>query len=152
MSFLCGQYLSANKCDFRPTCPQKYLGMVCDSDTIIVRIPQGKLNKLQQLLRETIPTGHLSFRKLQQIASTTVMIRPASLSTHAMFAAVADLKHSGLCSIDLTHDSRADLVGELKQCLSITATSQEGPRERALYFGTALTNGSSHVSSVAWGA
>ena len=32
-----------------------------------------------------------------------------------MFAVVADLDESGLCSVDLTHDSRADLVGEFKQ-------------------------------------
>ena len=51
VSFLCGQFLSAKKCDFRPTRLQKYLGMLCDSDTASFRVPQDKLDKLQQLLR-----------------------------------------------------------------------------------------------------
>ena len=39
---------------------------------------------------------------------------------------VAELEKLGRCSVDLTHDSRADLVSEFKKWLSITATSQEG--------------------------
>ena len=68
-----------------------------------------------------------------------------------MFAVVAELDKSGRCSVDLTHDSRADLVSEFKQWLSITATSQEGPWQRARHFAAALTKGSSDASSVAWG-
>ena len=83
--------------------------------------------------------------------SMAMAIRSASLWTHAMFAVIADLHKSGLCSVDLTHDSRADLVSEFKQWLSIAATSQEGPWQRAWYFATALTKGSSDASSVAWG-
>ena len=81
----------------------------------------------------------------------TVAIRPASLWTHALFAVVADLDKSGLCSVDLTHDSRADLVGEFKQWLSITTSSQEGPWQRARYFAVALAKGLSDTSLVARG-
>ena len=155
VSFLCGLFLSAKKCDVRPTRQQPYLGMVCDSDTATFRVPQDKLDTLQQLPREALAAGHLSFRTLQRIAgkcmSMTVAIRPASLWTHAMFAVVAELDKSGRCSVDLTHDSRADLVSEFKQWLSITATSQEGPWQRARHFIAALTKGSSDASSVAWG-
>ena len=155
VSFLCGQFLSAKKCDFRPTRQQQYLGMVCDSDTATFRVPQDKLDKLQLLLRAAVDGGQLSFRTLQRIAgkcmSMTVAIRPASLWTHAMFAVIADLEKSGLCTVDLTQDSRADLLGELRQWLSITATSQEGPWQRARHFSAALTKGSSDASSVAWG-
>ena len=131
VSFLCSQFLSAKKCDFRPTRQQQYLGMVCDSDTATFRVPQDKLEKMQQLLREALAAGHLSFRTLQRITgkcmSMAVTIRPALMWTHAMFAVVAELGMSGRCSVDLSHDSRADLVSEFKQWLSITATSQEGP-------------------------
>ena len=59
VSFLCGQFLSAKKCDFRPTRQQQYLGMVCNSDTATLRVPHDKLDKLQQLLREAVATGHV---------------------------------------------------------------------------------------------
>ena len=57
--------------------------------------------------------------------SMTVAIRPSSLWAHVLFAVVVDLDKPGLYSADLTHDPRADLVGEFKQWLGITATSQE---------------------------
>ena len=83
VSFLCGQFMSANKCDFRPTRQQQYLGMVWASDIATVRVPQEKMDKLQLLLRAAVNGGQLSFRTLQRIAgkyvSTTVAIRPASL-------------------------------------------------------------------------
>ena len=151
ISLLFGQFL----CDFRQTGRQQYLGIVCDSDIPTFRVPQDKLDKLQQLPREALAAGHLSFHTLQRIArrcmSMTVVIRPASLWTHAMFAVVAELDNSGRCSVDLTHDSRADLVTEFKQWQSITSTSQEGPWQRARRFATTLTKGSSDASSVAWG-
>ena len=155
MSFLCGQCLSATKCYFRPTRRQQYLGMVCDSDTATFRVPQDKLDKLQQLLRETLVAGQPSFLTLRRITSKymriTVPIRPASLWTNAMFAMVADLHKSGLCSVDLANDSRVDLVGEFKQWLSITATSQEWLWQRARHFAAALTKGLPDASSVACG-
>ena len=90
--------------------------MVCDWDTATFRVPQDKLGKLPQLLREALAAGHMSFRMLQRIAgkcvSMTVAIRPASLWTHVIFAVVAELDKSGRCSVDLTQSSRADLVNE----------------------------------------
>ena len=153
--FLCGQLLSAKKCDFRPTRQQQYPGMVCDSDTATFRVPQDKLDKLQQFMREALASGRLSFRTLQQIAgkgmSMTVAIRPASLWTHAMVSLFAELDKSGRCSVDPTHDPRAYLVSEFKQWLSITAISQEGPWQHARHFAAALAKGSSDASSVSYG-
>ena len=92
--------------------------MVSNSDTDTFRVPQDGLDKPQQLLREALPAGRLSFRTLRRIAgkcmSTTVAFRPASLWTHVMFAVVEELDKSGRCSVDLTHDSRADLESEFK--------------------------------------
>ena len=39
VSFLCGQLLSAKKCELRPTRLQQYLGMLCDSDTATSKCP-----------------------------------------------------------------------------------------------------------------
>ena len=84
--FLCCQFQSAKKCDFRPTRQQQYLGIVCDLDTATFRVPQEKLDKLQLLRRAAVDGGQLSFRTIQRIAgkcmSMTVAIRPAWLWTH----------------------------------------------------------------------
>ena len=155
VSVLCAQFLSAKKFDFRRTRQQQYLGMVCDSDTATFRVQQDELDTLQKLLREALAAGHLSFRTLQRIAgkcmSMTAAIRPASLWTHTMFAVVVELDKLGRCSVDFMHDSRADLVSEFTQWLGITATSQEGPWQRARHFSATLTKDSSDASSVAWG-
>ena len=150
VSFLCGQFLWGKECDFRPTRLQQYLGMLCDSDTTTSRVPQDKLDKLQQLLRAALDAGGLSSRTLQCIAgkcmSMSVAVRLASLWTHAMFAVVAELEKSALCMVDLTQDSRrrADLLGEFQQWLNLSATSQEGPWQRARHFVAAVTKGSLH--------
>lgn len=52
----------------------------------------------------------------------TVAIRPASLWAQVMFTVVVDLEISDVSAVDLTHDSRGDLVDEFKQLLTITAT------------------------------
>ena len=120
MSFLCSQFRLAKWCDFRPTRLQQYLGMLCDSDTATFQVPQGKRDKLQQLLRAALGAGQLSFFALWRITGkgmnmTTVATRPASRWKHAMFAVIADLEKSGSCTVDRTQDSRADLVGDFKQ-------------------------------------
>ena len=113
VSFMCGQFLSAKKCDFRPTRQQQYLGIMCDSNTATFRVPPEKMDTLQLLLRAAVDGGQLSFRTLQHIASkfmsTTVAVRPTSLRTHAMFVVIAELEKSGRCTVELTHDSRASL-------------------------------------------
>ena len=108
--------------------------MVCDSDTAKFRVPHIKLDKLQQLLRRTLAAGHPSFGTLQQIArskrmSMTVAMRPASLWTHAMFAVVAGLDKSGWCAVNLSHDSKADLVSEFKQLLGCLLYTSPSPRD-----------------------
>lgn len=68
--------------------------MLCDdSDTATFRAPQDKLDALQNPLRTVLDAGELSFRTLERVAgkcmSLTVAIRPAPLSTHAMFAVLS---------------------------------------------------------------
>ena len=81
VSFLCGQFLSAKKCDFRPARQQQYLGMVCDLNTATFRVPQEKQDELKLLLRAAVDGRQLNFRALQRIAdkcmSMTVAIRRA---------------------------------------------------------------------------
>ena len=118
------------------------------------RLGHTKISVVTAAAAARNPSGG-TVRTLRRIAGRymdmTVAIRPASLWTHALFAVVADLDKSGLCSVDLTHDSRADLVGEFKQWLSITTSSQEGPWQRARYFAVALAKGLSDTSLVARG-
>ena len=155
VSFQCGYFLSVKKCDLRPTRVQRYLGMLCDSETATFRVPEDKLEKLQLLLRTALDEGGLSFRTLERIAgkcmSLTVAVRPASLWTHAMFAVLSKLEKTGTSRIDLASHAHADLLGEFKQWMTITSTSQEGPWQRARHFTAVLTCGATDASSTGWG-
>ena len=155
VSFLCGFFLSAKKCDWRPTRIQKYLGILCDSETATFRVPQEKLDVVHTLLTEALESRVISFRTLQRVAgkvmSMTIAIRPASLYTQAMFAALAILEKTTQRELDLSLDSNANLVGEMKQWVNISTTTHEGPWQLAQHFAAALTKGASDASSVAWG-
>lgn len=93
VAFLCDAFLSIKKCDFKPTRLQKYLGIWCDSTTATFRVPQDKLGKLHPRLQEALSTNRVSFETLRSVAgqamSMSVAIRPASLYSQAIFAAVA---------------------------------------------------------------
>ena len=61
VSWMCGYFLSPKKCDLRPTKVQRYLGILCDSDTATFRVPEDKMDTLQNLLRAALAAGELSF-------------------------------------------------------------------------------------------
>ena len=150
VSFLCGYFLSDKKCDLRPSQQQRYLGIICDSQSASFRVPQDKLDKLHTLITEALTTGFLTSRTLERIAgkcvSMSVAIRPASLWTHYMFAA---LKRASGTSIRLR--DKPDLVAELSRWLQLSSTSQEGPWFKARHFKLTLTQGSSDASSTQYG-
>lgn len=129
--------------------------MLCDSTTATFRVPQDKLDAVHRILRDALAAGTISFRTLQRVAgkvtSMAVAIRPASLYTQAMFTALAALERSHRRAVDLSLDPSADLVGEMRQWLRITATTHEGPWQLARHFTAAITNGASDASSLAWG-
>ena len=52
----------------QPTRIQRYLGMLCDSETATFRVPQYKLDKLQDLRRTALDAGELSFRTPERVA------------------------------------------------------------------------------------
>ena len=118
-SYFCGVFLLAKKCDWRPTRVQEYLGILCDSGTATLRVPQEKLDVVHTLLTEALENRTVAFQTSQQIAgkvtSMTVAIRPASLYTQAMFAALATLEKTAQRTVDLSLDSSANLVGEMKK-------------------------------------
>ena len=155
VAFLCGTYLSSKKCDLRPTTNQKYLGIWCDSEKAVFRIPQERLDKLHQRLRHALEVQRVSFETLRSVAgqamSMSVAIRPAALYTQAMFAAVAKLEKSGAHEVDLAARASADLRGEFLRWLEISASTHEGPWQRARHFVAELTFGASDASSIAWG-
>ena len=155
VSFLCGHFRSAKKCNFRPIRPQQYPGMLCELDTTTFQFPQNELDTLRQLLQAARHAGCLSFRTLLHLASKhmsmTVAIRPVSLCTHAMFAVLADLEKSSLRIVDPTRDLRADMLGRIQAVAEfLSAASPEGPWQRAQHFAAVSTQGSSDASSVAW--
>ena len=63
MSFSCGYFPSVQKCDGRPKRIQRYIGMLCDSESATFRVPTDKLRNLQSLLRTALGEGRLSFRR-----------------------------------------------------------------------------------------
>ena len=105
----------SQKCDLRPTTHQKYLGMWCDSEKAVFRIPQERLDKMHQALQRALDAQRVSFETLRSVAgqpmSMSVAIRPAALYTQAMFAMVAALEKSGAHDVDLTLSSSADVLG-----------------------------------------
>lgn len=155
VAFFCGAFLSIKKCDFKPTRLQKYLGIWCDSTTATFRVPQDKLDKLHQRLQDALASNSVSFETLRSVAgqamSMSVAIRPASLYTQAMFAAVAALEKSGRHCIDLADRTSEDLLAEFRWWCRISTTSHEGPWQRARHFAASITRGASDASSVAWG-
>ena len=155
VSFFCGCFLSIKKCDIKPSTLQKYLGMWCDSEKAVFRVPQERLDKMHRRLQAALDTSRISFNTLRSVAgqgmSMSVAIRPAALYTQAMFAMVALLEKSGAHDVDLTARSSADLLGELRHWLDISATTHEGPWQLARHFAAKLTVGASDASSLAWG-
>ena len=131
VSWMCGYFLSPKKCNLRPTKVQRYLGMLCDSDTASFRVPPDKMAKLHDLLSTALAAGEISFRTLERIAgkcmSMTVAIRPASLWTHAMLTALSELEKSGLRRVDLSKVEFGELRGEFRRWISTSSTSHEGP-------------------------
>ena len=138
---------------FRPRCSDK-LG-THDADTASFRVPQDKMDTLHQLLHAALEARGISFSTSEHIAgkcmSMTVVTRPASLWTHAMFAALSKLEKSGVRQINLSRVELGDLNGEFRQWIGISSTSPQGPWQRAHHFTTALTVGATDASSAAWG-
>lgn len=153
--YFCGNFLSRKKCDWRPTTVQKYLGILCDSSAATFRVPQDKLDAAHRILQDALAAGAILFRMLQRVAgkvtSTAVAVRPASLYTQAMFAALAAFQWSTQRVVDLSLDSSADLVGEFQQWLRNTAITHEGPWQLARHFAAAVTKGASNASSLTSG-
>ena len=59
VSFFCDYFLSDTKCDLKPLRIQRYLSILCDSDTTSFRIPEDKLRKLHALITAALRTGRL---------------------------------------------------------------------------------------------
>lgn len=90
VSYFCGYFLSVKKYDGCPSTLQKYLGIWCDSKMATFRIPKEKLDKVHARSRAALGERSISFVSLQSVVrqcmSMSVVVRPASLSTQAMFS------------------------------------------------------------------
>ena len=150
VSYFCGNFLSDTKCDLNPSRIQRYLGVLCDSSTTSFRIPVDKLRKLHVLISAALENRTITDQTMEKIegkyVSMSVAIRPASLWTHFMFAAIAKAKGR---AIQL--DSRPELPEELRTWLSLSSTSQEGPWYKARHFESQATVAASDGSWNQWG-
>ena len=146
VSYKCGYFLSIKKCDLYPSQQQRYLGIICDSRTTSYRIPEDKLHKLHALISKVLADGSVSVRMLEKIVgkcvSMSVAIRPASLWTHYMFAAIKKAK-SRVVQLKDKHDLRA----ELRVWLKLSSTSQEEPWYKSRHYDVSVTTASSDASS-----
>lgn len=70
LSFLVGFYLSASKCNLVPRRVQRYLGILCDSERAMYRIPSDKLDKLQVLIDRVLDDGDIDLPTLQKLAGS----------------------------------------------------------------------------------
>ena len=92
-SFFCGYFLSDIKCDLKRSRIQRYVCILRDSDTTSFRIPEDKVRMIHALITAALKDGTVTVRMMEEIArkcvSMSVAIRPASLWTHFMLAAIA---------------------------------------------------------------
>ena len=65
-----------------------------------------------------------------------------------MFAVLSTLEKASTSRMNLTRDSHADLIGELKQWLHITSNLPEGRWQRDRNFTAARTDGVIEASSI----
>ena len=65
-----------------------------------------------------------------------------------MFAVLSTLEKASTSRMNLTRDSHADLIGELKQWLHITSNLLEGRWQRDRNFTAARTDGAIEASSI----
>lgn len=131
VSFLCSQFLSLKKCEIRSVPVFQHAGIVCDSGTMTFRIPQDKLDSLHELIQTALDDGGWAYRTLQCIAgecmSMTEAIRPASLSTHVMFAVLSAMEKTNTRRVDLACNANAYFRGEFEQWFSLSVSSHEEP-------------------------
>ena len=117
---------------------QRYLGILCGSSTTSFRVPEDKLQKLHALIQAVLEQGSLTVQMLEKIAdkrvSTSVAIRPASLWTHHMFAAIA--KANGR---EIHLSNKPDLCAEINIWRSLSATAQESPRYKPRHYASRVT-------------
>lgn len=111
--YFCGYLLSDTKCDLKASKMQRYLGILRDSGTALLRIVEDRLRTLHALILAALGNGTLTAWMLEDIAGTCVStssaIYPASLCTHFEFAAIEKTKGR---TIQL--DNKPDLCVELK--------------------------------------
>ena len=104
---------------------------------------------LQHLLRTALDAGWLHFRALNAMQGNVWFEHSdSSGSVVNMFAVLSTLEKASTSRMNLTRDSHADLIGELKQWLHITSNLPEGRWQRDRNFTAARTDGVIEASSI----
>jgi len=114
------------------------------------RVPKDKLRKLHGLIQTALDDGEVPAQTLEKIAgkcmSMSAAIRPASLWTHFMFAAIAKAR-GRVIALANKHDLRE----ELKIWLRLSTTSQRGPWYKERHYDVRVTSSYSDASANQWG-
>jgi hypothetical protein len=74
-----GAFMGLPKCNLDPLLLQKWLGFLVDSEDESFRVGESKIQKLKQLLEETIARPQTSVRKIAEIAGKILAVSPAVL-------------------------------------------------------------------------
>ena len=144
VSYFCGYFR-----DLKPSRIQRYLGILCDSSTTSFRVPEDELQKLHALIQavlEQVAHHADAGENRGKCVSMSVAIRPASMWTHCMYAAIA--KANGR---KIHVSSKPDLCAELNIWRSLSATAQEGLWYKPRHYASQVTVAASDASSNQWG-
>lgn len=114
------------KCHQQQWMIQRYFGIMCNTTTIPSRALGDNLQKVHSFIRTVLEKGALTVNMLETTTKTRLSvffaIRPASLWTQYMFAAVVNTKRREL-QVCQSPDQRE----ELHIWLGLSATIQESP-------------------------
>lgn len=136
--YFCSFLLSDTKGDLKPSRIRRYLGILCDSDTTSFRVPQYQLQNLHTLIHAALEHDSLNVKMSKTIAgksvSMSVAIRPSSLWTHYMLAAIS--KTNGR-AVQLSR--KPGLLAELNIYFNLSATSQDGPWYQPRHYAAQFT-------------
>ena len=131
--YRCDYFMASSKCLPKPTPDRVFLGVGCDTAQSNFYVPEGKLRKLEAVLRDAIDSRSISLSQLQKLTgkctSMFVAVPPASPYIHHMYHQIAVIKRSkdrkDLSSI--AGSDRSGLRFEMERWLEVKIQLNGGP-------------------------
>ena len=138
-----------------PTTDLVFLGVGCDTTQRRFYVPEGKLLKLEAILREAIDSQSISFSQLEKLegkcTSMSVAVSTTSLYTHHMYPQIAAFKRSRgrKNSSSIAVSDRSSLRFEMERWLEVRTQLNGAPWYDATRHVLTIT-GATDASSQAW--